>query len=284
MEDIKVPIKDLLANATLKHQNNYPENEFNLLRRYFISCLNMGYIMPAELPTMVDKFCGLVKNITLNLTSKNGLDCYLYNEGNLSLIGNLKFVDEQLYDLSFFKAVSDIFITNAGKVPIIGKIISQLVATRIYIMDIELSRNVKLNKKNIQIADKTHVVTTETNEYELQIVLLEQFILAKNISVHAFIRNFYYKDYEYINKIIDSNEKDRLVMQVLKQIDILETLRKLGNKEKEATENILIDKYQLLIGSLFETKGQNYLEFLSIVTTDDLRKKCISVSKEGQSE
>ncbi len=284
MEDIKVPIKDLLANATIKHQNNYPENEFNLLRRYFISCLNMGYIMPAELPTMVDKFCGLVKNITTNLTNKNGLDCYLYSDGNLSIIGGLKFVDEQMYDLSFFKAVSDVFITNASKMPIIGKIISQLVATRIYIMDIQLSRNVKLNRINIQIKDRTHTIATETNEYELQIILLEQFILTKNISVHTFVRNFYFKDEQYINEIINGNEKDKLVIQVLKQIDSLETLRKLGNKEKEDMENILIDKYQLLINSLFDIKGPNYLEFLTIVTTDDLRKKCVSINKEAHDE
>ena len=54
--DIKIPIKALVERSVIKNKACYEEDEFNLLRKYFIACLNLGYLKPNDLSEMIDKF------------------------------------------------------------------------------------------------------------------------------------------------------------------------------------------------------------------------------------
>ena len=48
-KDIKIPIKAIVEQAMIKNGAKYDEDEFNLLRKYFIACLNLGYLEPKDL-------------------------------------------------------------------------------------------------------------------------------------------------------------------------------------------------------------------------------------------
>ena len=61
VKDIKIPIKDLLQKSVVKHMVSYEEDEFNLLRKYYIACLNMGFFEPKDLPDMINKFTSKIK-------------------------------------------------------------------------------------------------------------------------------------------------------------------------------------------------------------------------------
>ena len=60
-KDIKIPIKSIVEDAVLKNGAKYEEDEFNLLRKYFIACLNLGYLKPSDLVLMVNKFVSKIK-------------------------------------------------------------------------------------------------------------------------------------------------------------------------------------------------------------------------------
>lgn len=68
-KDIKIPIKAIVEQAMTTNGAKYEEDEFNLLRKYFIACLNLGYMQPKDLVPMVNKFASKVKFIVLNYNS-----------------------------------------------------------------------------------------------------------------------------------------------------------------------------------------------------------------------
>ena len=89
-KDIKIPIKAIVEHAMTTNGARYEEDEFNLLRKYFIACLNLGYMEPKDLVPMVDKFAQKIKIIVLNYTNINKMDYYVINNGVLYINGALK--------------------------------------------------------------------------------------------------------------------------------------------------------------------------------------------------
>ena len=65
-KDIKIPIKAIVEQAMVQNGCKYEEDEFNLLRKYFIACLNLGFLVPDDLTLMMNKFASKVKLIVLN--------------------------------------------------------------------------------------------------------------------------------------------------------------------------------------------------------------------------
>jgi hypothetical protein len=68
----------------------YEEDEFNLLRKYFIACLNLGYMEPKDLVPMVNKFASKIKFISLMFNRVNKMDYYMVSNGVLYINGALK--------------------------------------------------------------------------------------------------------------------------------------------------------------------------------------------------
>lgn len=65
-KDIKVPILDILTTSMNKYKSDYREEFIFLLRRFYIACLNLGFIQPYELETVVDKFVSKINNIVVD--------------------------------------------------------------------------------------------------------------------------------------------------------------------------------------------------------------------------
>ena len=89
-KDIKIPIKAIVEEAMISNGAKYSEDEFNLLRKYFIACLNLGYMQPKDLKDMVYKFARKIKLIVLNYNNVNKMDYYMISNGILYISGTLK--------------------------------------------------------------------------------------------------------------------------------------------------------------------------------------------------
>ena len=63
--DIKIPIKAIVEQVMNSNGAKYEEDEFNLLRKYFIACLNLGFMQPKDLQVMVNKFASKIKFMIL---------------------------------------------------------------------------------------------------------------------------------------------------------------------------------------------------------------------------
>ena len=107
-KDIKIPIKSIIEDALLKNGSKYDEDEFNLLRKYFIACLNLGFLTPNDLVLMVNKFVSKIKFIVLNYNNINKMDYYMINESVLYISGALKDNNFAFYQITFYKAVTEV--------------------------------------------------------------------------------------------------------------------------------------------------------------------------------
>ena len=73
-KEVKIPIKLIVEQAMMNNGAKYEEDEFNLLRKYFIACLNLGFLKPEDLVTMVNKFASRIKLIALNYNNINKME------------------------------------------------------------------------------------------------------------------------------------------------------------------------------------------------------------------
>ena len=46
-------------------------------------------------------------------------------------------------------------------------------------------------------------------------------------------------------------------------------------KEVNPSEMVLLEKYQIIINDMFTKVDQNYFAFCALITTDELREKCM---------
>ena len=107
-KDIKIPIKDIVMQAMTSNGARYEEDEFNLLRKYFIACLNLGYMEPKDLVPMVNKFASKIKFISLMFNRVNKMDYYMVSNGVLYINGALKESNSAFYETNFYKAVTEV--------------------------------------------------------------------------------------------------------------------------------------------------------------------------------
>lgn len=56
MNEIKIPIKDIIEKSMRSHSSLYSEESIALLRKYFIACMNLRFIEPEYLKNCVDEF------------------------------------------------------------------------------------------------------------------------------------------------------------------------------------------------------------------------------------
>lgn len=273
-KDIKIPIKSIVEDAVLKNGAKYEEDEFNLLRKYFIACLNLGYLKPSDLVLMVNKFVSKIKFIVLNYNNINKMDYYMINGSVLYISGSLKDNNFPFYQITFYKAVTEVIFNANDNHIAFSNAICEITAEKIYNMDVNSSRIIMPNKTEEQIGkDKIKISAGYTN-YNLIISLLKQLFISKDINENILIRNMFFNSYE---EVLNSNFKgknDELLLNVLDKICIMYIKRKVL-KEEDPNEKNLLDKYQIIVNDMFKTIDQNYFAFLALVTSDELRQKCM---------
>lgn len=273
-KDIKIPIKAIVEQAMTTNGARYEEDEFNLLRKYFIACLNLGYMEPKDLVPMVNKFAAKIKLIVLNYNNVNKMDYYMISNGVLYINERLKIDNPMFYEINFYKAVTEV-VFNANDNHIgISNALCNMAAEKIYNMDTNGSRIIMPKTNEEVIGDKKIQIRAGYTNYNLIISLLKQLFICKGINENKVLHDMYFDGYDSVlNRILNDNNS-KLLLDVLDKLCILYIKRRVMN-ETNSNELLLLDKYQIILNDLFTKIDQNYFAFCALITTDELREKCM---------
>ena len=273
-KDIKIPIKAIVEHAMNTNGARYEEDEFNLLRKYFIACLNLGYMEPKDLVPMVNKFAEKIKLIVLNYNNVNKMDYYVINNGVLYISGPLKESNPMFYEINFYKAVTEtVFNANDNHIGI-SNALCNMAAEKIYNMDTNGSRIVMPRTDEEIIGSDKIQVRAGYNNYNLIISLLKQLFICKSINENKVLHDMYFKGYDTVLKDTITDDNLKLLIDVLDKLCIMYIQRKVMN-QTNASEKALLDKYQIIVNDMFTKMDQNYFAFCALITTDELRQKCM---------
>lgn len=273
-KDIKIPIKDIVMQAMTSNDARYEEDEFNLLRRYFIACLNLGYMEPKDLVPMVNKFASKIKFISLMFNRVNKMDYYMVSNGVLYINGALKESNSAFYETNFYKAVTEVIFEANDNHIALSNALCNMTAEKIYTMDTTGSRIVMPKTHEEEINGKKIQIRAGYTNYNLIISLLKQLFICKGINENKLIHDMYFNGYESVIKNIFTDDNTKLLIDVLDKLCIM-YIKRIVMKQTDSSEQALLDKYQIIVNDMFTKMDQNYFAFCALITTDELREKCM---------
>ncbi len=272
--EVKIPIKDLIEKFEKMNNAQYSEYDVYLLRKYFIAVLNFGFINPAELEQFVDALTSSIRGISYYYSSKHVFDYYTINDSVLHINGNLITVNEEIYIINFYKAVTETLFGISCNT-CISNTICEIAAEKILNMDINNSKIIKPKQTVEKIGKYTIKLNTGYINYNLFISLLVQMFIRKHINENIVIKELYHKGYEYVfSKRINITENE-LLIETLESLFALYIMREKTAKELEQ-EKELIDKYQLILNDMFDSIDETYYAFCALITDESLREDCIN--------
>lgn len=274
-KDIKIPIKSIVEQAMNQNGARYEEDEFNLLRKYFIACLNLGYLEPKDLVPMVNKFASKIKIIVLNYNNVNKMDYYVINQAVLYISGTLKDNNSSFYEINFYKAVSEVILNANDKHVGMSSAICEMMAEKIHNMDVNGSRIIMPRTDEEQIGSEKIQIRAGYMNYNLIISLAKQLFISMNINENKVINRMLFEGFDNVLNELFKDNNSRLLLDVLDKLCLIYINRKVRG-EINPSEKILLDKYQIMINDSFKKIDQNYFAFCALITTDELRKKCMS--------
>lgn len=274
-KDIKIPIKAIVEQAMMQNGAKYEEDEFNLLRKYFISCLNLGFLEPKDLVLMVNKFANKIKLIVLNYNNVNKMDYYIISNGILYISGALKDHNEMFYQINFYKAVTEVIFNSNDKHIGLANALLEIVAEKIYNMDVNSSRIVMPKTDYEMQSNEKITLRSGYMNYNLIISLLKQLFICKGINENKVIHDMYFNGYDNVINGLFNDGNSNLLLEVLDNITIMYIKRKVNNMPN-MSEKSLTDKYQIMLNETFNKIDTNYFAFCALITTDELRQKCMS--------
>lgn len=273
-KDIKIPIKALVEHSMIKNGARYEEDEFNLLRKYFIACLNMGFISsPKDLAEIIDKFTSKIKSISLDFELINKFDCYKIVDSVLYIDGSYKFENCAFYVKNFYKAVTEVIFNSNDEHIGISNALTNMAAEKIYNMDVNGLRVISPKTVTETIYDKEITIRAGYSNYNLIISCLKQFFISKKINENIVTCEMFYEGY---TKILNDTirENDKLFLDILDNLCIMYINRVTRNKT-HPKEKELLDKYQIMLNDNFREINQRWFAFLALCTTDEIRQKCM---------
>lgn len=273
-KDIKIPIKAIVEQAMQQNGARYEEDEFNLLRKYFIACLNLGYLEPKDLVPMVNKFASVIKLIVLNYNNVNKMDYYMINGNVLYISGALKDTNDTFYEINFYKAVSEVVLKANDKHVGISSAICEMLAEKIHNMDTNGSRIILPRTVEEQIGNDKIELRAGYMNYNLVISLAKQLFISMNLNENKIINRMFFEGFDSVLNDTFNDKNSILLLEVLDKISIMYINRKVNGIFNQ-NEKSLMDKYQIIINDSFTKLDQNYFAFCALITTDELRKKCM---------
>lgn len=271
-KDIKIPIKAIVEHAMTTNGARYEEDEFNLLRKYFIACLNLGYMEPKDLVPMVNKFAEKVKIIVLNYNNVNKMDYYIINNGVLYINGALKDSNPMFYEINYYKAVTETIFGAEDSHIGIANALCNMAAEKIYNMDTNGSRIVMPRTDNEMIGTTQIQIRSGYNNYNMVISLMKQLFICKGINENRVLHDMYFEGYSKVLSGLLTDNNSKLLLDVLDKLCIMYIQRRVMNRPNPS-EKTLLDKYQIIVNDMFTKMDQNYFAFCALVTTDELRQQ-----------
>lgn len=273
-KDIKIPIKDIVLHSMTSNSAKYEEDEFNLLRKYFIACLNLGFMEPKDLTMMVNKFSDVIKYIVLNYNNINKLDCYVINGSVLYINGRLKDENPMFYEVNFYKAVTEVIFKANDKHIGLSNALCNMAAEKIYNMDTNGSRIIMPRTYTEMIGNEQIQVSAGYTNYNLIISLLKQLFICKGINENRVLHDMYFDGYEKVINDLAFDDNANLLISVLDKLCVMYVQRKIM-KKTDRNEKVLLDKYQIIVNDMFTKIDQNYFAFCALITSDELRQNCM---------
>lgn len=273
-KSINIPIKTIVENAMTANGAKYEEDEFNLLRRYFIACLNLGFLTPNDLTLMVNKFASKIKFIVLNYNNINKMDCYTINGNILYINGAFKYDNSKFYEINFFKAVTEVIFNANDKHIGVSNALTNMAAEKIYNMDVNESRIVMPKTVNEMIGNDKIEIRAGYDNYNLTISLFKQLVISKHLNENRIIHDMYFSGYENVLNSTFNTEEDNLLLSVLDKLCLM-YIKRIVMKSPDTSEKVLLDKYQIMVNQNFTKMDQNYLAFCALITSSDIRERCM---------
>ena len=273
-KSINIPIKTIVENAMNANGAKYEEDEFNLLRRYFIACLNLGFLTPNDLTLMVNKFASKIKFIVLNYNNINKMDCYTVNGNILYINGAFKYDNSKFYETNFFKAVTEVIFNANDKHIGVSNALTNMAAEKIYNMDVNESRIVMPKTVNEMIGNNKIEMRAGYDNYNLTISLFKQLVISKHLNENRIIHDMYFSGYENVLNSTFRTEEDNLLLNVLDKLCLM-YIKRIVLKQTDPSEKELLDKYQIMVNQNFTKMDQNYLAFCALITSSDIRERCM---------
>lgn len=126
------------------------------IRKFFIACLNYGYLEPEDLEQKCDVFCSRLKEFVPstkeNLSLINPL--YKIDNGVLYIASDSRDTSEDYITIAYFKAFMQVLLGWDGKCTSVEETLCSIAAEHLYVMDVDGNRIVMPKSDHEYIADK----------------------------------------------------------------------------------------------------------------------------------
>jgi hypothetical protein len=186
----------------------------------------------------------------------------------------LKDNNYELYEVNYYKALTEVVFNVSKNHEAIANALCEMTAEKIYNMDVNESRIIMPITTNEMIEDKQIQLRAGYKNYNLVINLLKQFFICKGLNENKLIRDMYFEGYDKVINDAIKDTNDKLLCDILDKINLI-MINRVRTRQPFKGEKDLIDKYQVIVNSMFTVIDQNYLAFCALVTTDELREKCM---------
>ena len=270
--DVRIPIKEIIDTVIRKNSCIYNEEYITLMRKFFIGCLNLGYIEEDNIYNIVRKI-GKIKEIVHKDSIVNVFEHY-YIENGILYIEKQK--GNESYILDFYKALSEIMFNSPNfKNNSLYCALTEMLSEKVYNMDINGSKIIMPKSEQYMVGEKKLDLRAGYKRCNLTINLLKQLFIYKGINENEVISNIINGN-GFENEIakITDDEDVKVLFNIIEKISLMDRNRIITGKVNHEEMEYIIE-YQKKINDLFVKMDQNYFAFLALITSDDLRAKCI---------
>ena len=278
--NIKIPIKSIVEESMVNNNAEYDDFHRILLRKYFIALLNLGYLEPEDLKTMMDKFSKKIKSISVELNSdRNNLDFYTILDCKINTYINENDLQEEKYIISFYKAITEvIFNCENSKNASLSNALCNIVAEKVNRMDNDNSKIILPYTAYENIGKNKIQIRAGYSNYNLLISLVKQLLIARGLNENSIIAKAFEQGYDNAVKELKSDTQVNLLLELLDMLFVMQMNRLVYNQVDDR-EKELMDQYQKVVHSMFNKQNHHYFAFLALVTDDVLRKNFLKSFK-----
>ena len=198
----------------------------------------------------------------------------MINGNVLYISGALKDSNDAFYEINFYKAVSEVVLKANDKHIGISSALCEMLAEKIHNMDTNGSRIIMPRTVEEQVGNDKIELRAGYINYNLIISLAKQLFISMNLNENKIINRMFFEGFDIVLNDTFNDKNSMLLLEVLDKICIMYINRKVKGMINP-NEKSLMDKYQIIINDSFTKLDQNYFAFCALITTDELRKKCM---------
>lgn len=275
-KDIQIPIKGIVERAAKKHGCVFDFYDMLYIRKFFIACLNYGYLEPEDLKQKCDVFCSRLKEFVPstkeNLSPINPL--YKIDNGVLYIASDSRDTSEDYITIAYFKAFMQVLLGWDGKCTSVEETLCSIAAEHLYVMDVDGNRIVMPKSDHEYIADKTGkpfelTLKSGYRQFNYPISMLKMFFVVIDCNENMLTKNMLNSSF---NEQFDALFKSKDDMEVLKQFNELFIMYISRINGKPSTEELeAIKRYSLLLTDIINEVGPNSFAFFALIPDDEIR-------------